>query len=80
MFSGEMDDYAVVFFEGLAVRAIIVFRRETLAGVAAALKKRHPNQDKVLQLGQADFNKIIGNPEAFEEHGVTCFLPASQNA
>ena len=32
-FNDQMDDYAVVFFEGLDVRAILLFRRETLAGV-----------------------------------------------
>ena len=80
VFSGETDDYAVVFFEGFDVRAIILFRRESLAGVCAALKKRHPDQERVLQLGQANFNKIVGNPGAFEEYGVTCFLPASQTA
>lgn len=79
-FSGEVDDYAVVFFEGFDVRAIILFRRETLAGVCAALKKRHPEQDRVLQLGQANFKKIVSDPEAFEAHGVTCYLPASQTA
>ena len=75
VFTNEMDDYAVVFFEALDVRAIILFRRETLSGVCEALKKRHPNQDRVLHVYQADFNKLIHNPEAFEAHGVTCFLP-----
>ena len=78
-FSGEMDDYAVVFFEDLDVRAIIVFRRETLAQVCAALKKKHPDQDRVLQLGQGDFKRIIGNPDAFEAYGVTCYLPIAKS-
>ena len=77
-FSGGVDDYAVVFFVGLDIRAIIVFRRETIAEVCAALKKRHPNQDRTLQLGQADFNKIISNPEVFERLAA-CFLPKAKS-
>jgi len=75
MFSGEMDDYAVVFFEGPEVRAIIVFRRETLGSVCLELKKRHPNQDSVLQLTQADFNKLILDQKLFAKLGVSCFVP-----
>lgn len=74
-FTAETDSYAVVFFEGLDIQAIIVFSRETLSEVCAALKKRHPDQEKCLQLGQTNFKKIIGDQELFAKLGVTCFLP-----
>jgi hypothetical protein len=80
VFSGEMDDCAVVFFEGLDVRAIVVFRRETLGAVCAALRKRHPNQETVLQLTKADFDSLVSAPDDFEKLGVTCFLPKQETA
>ena len=79
-FGGGMDDYAVVFFEGLGIRAILLFRRETIGSVCALLKKRHLNQDRTLQLGQVDFNKIVGNARLFEAIGVSCYLPKAGTA
>lgn len=73
VFSDNIDDYAVVFFEDLEVRAIIVFCRETLSQVCAALKKRHANQDKTLHIYQANLNTILANPTAFAALGVTCY-------
>jgi hypothetical protein len=61
------DDYALVFFEGFDVRAVVVFPRETLGRVCVALKKRHPNQEKTLQLTQANFNNLIGHAEKFDK-------------
>lgn len=75
IFSEDMDDYAVVFFEGLDVRVIIVFQRETLGEVCAALRKRHPNQERVLLLTQANLNTLVGRAEEFEQFGVRCFIP-----
>jgi hypothetical protein len=77
-FSDELDDYAIVFYEGLEVRAIIVFRRETLGAVCAALQKRHGGQERTLQLTQVDFNRLIGAPEKFEKYSVSCFVPRKQ--
>jgi len=74
-FSGDIDDYALVFFEGLDVRAIVVFRRETLTQVCAALRKRHPNQETTVQITQTNFNELISDPEEFASLGVTCYLP-----
>ncbi|MGL4465285.1 MAG: hypothetical protein ACRC1K_24275 [Planctomycetia bacterium] len=77
-FSAEQDDYAVVFFEDFDIQAVVLFRRESLAQVCKALMKRHPDQDRVLQLTEANFKEIVGDPGKFEVFGVTCFLPASQ--
>ena len=75
IFSDDMDDYAVVFFEGLDVRAILIFQRETLGEVCATLKKRHPNQERVLLLTQANFITLVSRSEEFERFGVRSLPP-----
>jgi hypothetical protein len=57
------------------VRAIVVFRRETLTQICAALRKRHPEQERTLQITQAKFNKLISDPDEFESLAVTCYIP-----
>jgi len=73
-FNGETDDYALVFFEGFDVLGMVVFPRETIAAVCATLKKRHPNQENVLQLTRANFKSIIGRVEEFERLGIRCYI------
>ncbi|MEX2093285.1 MAG: hypothetical protein WD971_11445 [Pirellulales bacterium] len=68
----------MVFFEGLEVRAIVIFARETLCDVCAVLKKKHPNQDKVLLFTQANFNQLLAYPEHFEALGVKSFIPGER--
>jgi hypothetical protein len=79
-FSDETNDYALVVFEGFDVRGILIFRRETLGDVCAALKKRHPNPESVLQFTQANFNHILSRPAEFELLGVRVFLPRATPA
>ncbi len=49
------DRYALVLFEALDLVAMIVFDREGLERVCAALKKRHPRQDLTLQFTSANY-------------------------
>jgi hypothetical protein len=79
-FTAEMDDYAVVFYEGMELRAAIIFRRETLAAVCSKLKKRHPSQWTVLQLTRLDYLKIVGDSAGFESIGVRCYMPKGEPA
>jgi hypothetical protein len=73
-FSDETDDYALLILEAFDIRALLVFRRETLGHVCAALKKKHPNQAEVLQFTQVNFNQIISRSDEFERLGVRMFL------
>ena len=75
-FAGEMDDYAVVFFEGFDVTAVVVFAREHIAAVCGRLGKRHPHQDRGLQLTRANLRAILADEAAFAVLGVRCFVPA----
>ena len=67
------DRYALVVFEGLEAKSLLVFERDHLADVGQALNKRHPNEDTTLQLGQADYRAIMGDPEKFANLGVQVF-------
>jgi hypothetical protein len=69
------DDYAVVAFNGLTLRAIVVFRLADLPKVYLELGKRHGKKDTTLHLGTGAPAKIISDPARFEPFGVTCFLP-----
>lgn len=78
-FRGEMDAYAIVFFEELEPTHVIVFQRENLEKVCRQLGKRHPHQDSILQLTRRNFQTILANPEEFEQLGVKVIpLPKPQ--
>ena len=64
------DRYALVLFEALDLVAMIVFDREGLERVCAALKKRHPRQDLTLQFTSANYRAIAAEPECFVGLGV----------
>jgi len=64
------DRYALVFFEALDVLGLIVFDREHIADVGAALNKRHPGQDVTLQLTAANYRAIAADPERFAALGA----------
>lgn len=59
---GGCDRYALVVFEALDARSLIVFDHAYLADVGHALGKRHPDQEDVLQLGQANYLALIADP------------------
>ena len=69
----DPDDFAVVFFEALLPVSAIVFGREQLLGVCTRLKKRHPNQDRTLQLTQANYRQLLAERDAFAPLGVQLF-------
>ena len=68
--SDGCDRYALVFFEALDVLGLIVFDRDRIADVGAALKKRHPGQDVTLQLTAANYRAITGDPARFAGLGA----------
>lgn len=73
LFNQGIDDYAVVFFEDMNVRAIVLFPKETILQVCSRLKKRHPRQEESLQITQANFKTLINDSAHFEDLGVQCF-------
>jgi hypothetical protein len=79
MFSPDVDDYVLVIFEDLRLRAMLKFTREGLEQVCMALKKRHPNQRTTLQLTRANVVALLRDQDRFAEFGVTCFTFPAQD-
>jgi hypothetical protein len=67
---GGCDRYALVFFEGLDAKTLVVFDHTRMADVGRALGKRHPDQENTLQMGQANYRAILINPDRFRDVGV----------
>ena len=61
------DVYALGVFEALDVKSLLVFDKERLLEVGAALGKRHPGQGEVLQLTQSNYRTIVGEQPRFAE-------------
>jgi hypothetical protein len=66
----QMDAYAIVFYESLLPVAVAQLPARRLAEVGAALGKRHPNQDRSLQLTRANYMRLLGEPTTFRPLGV----------
>jgi len=64
------DRYALVVFEGLNVRSMLVFDAHRLAAVGSALGKRHPDQDRMLALTQANYRSLCADPDRYAPLGV----------
>ncbi len=77
IFPPEADDYALVVFESFELRAVLTFPREALAAVGRLLGKRHPHQERTLQLTNRNFRDILAKREAFETVGVGVYQPAA---
>lgn len=73
-FTEVIDDYAVVFFEDLDLRAAILFPRETIAAVCGKLGKKHRDRDRTLQLTSVNFQKLLAAPDDFSKLGVRILL------
>ena len=69
-FSGNVDDYALVVFEAFAMMEVLIFRRETIAEVCRVLGKRHPGQDRGLQLTRRNVMQILRDRGLYEKLGV----------
>ena len=72
-FTPQMDQYAVVIIEALRPTTVLIFARDTLADVCAALGKRHPDQVTTLQLTQRNVLQILAAPAAFGALGARVF-------
>lgn len=68
--TAEMDAYALVTFEAIAPISVIWFDAATLAAVGARLGKRHPNQDRTLQLTRRNALAVLADPAGYASLGV----------
>lgn len=69
-FDPDVDAYALMLIEGLEPRAVLWFERNTLRDVCAALGKRHPDQDRLLQLTPSNVKGLITDRATFRPLGV----------
>jgi hypothetical protein len=74
-FDGRADDHALVIFEGMELIAILCFPREAIAEVCKRLGKRHPNQERSLQLTQLNYQAIIDDAGSFEKLNMRVYRP-----
>ncbi len=71
------DRYALVLFEGFRPLGVLIFPPE-LTAINAALGKRAPAQDSVLQFTRANYFKIMANREGFEALGMRIWCPPDE--
>lgn len=76
LFTEDMDQYAIVFYEAMALTAIVIFCRETIGDVCRELGKRHPDQNRCLDVYKKNLDAILSDPERFEELGVEVYVPS----
>jgi hypothetical protein len=68
--SGGADRYALVIFENLEPKAVLVFNRGTLAAVGERLGKRHGERDVTLALTRRNYRQLLAERDAFRALGV----------
>lgn len=73
-FEAGLDDYALVIYVGFRLEAVLIFSRETIGQVCAALGKRHPDQNTTLQFTQRNYAAIVRDHVDFRSLGVDVFL------
>jgi hypothetical protein len=72
-FPDGVDEYALVVFESLQVKSVLVFRQETINQVCALLRKKHPDQDRTLQFTQRNYKTILARRAEFAALDVEIF-------
>lgn len=71
--TADMDEYGIVFFEGLLPVSVIIFPTDRLEPIGAALGKKHPNQTTTLQLTRGNYRQLISERDRFAQLGVRTF-------
>jgi len=56
-----------------SVKSLVVFDADHLAAIGASLGKRHPDQQHVLALTQANYQALVADPRRFVSLGVRLF-------
>ena len=73
IFPSMVDEYALVIFVALQLKAVIIFQRETLSQVCSLLAKAHPNQDTTLQFTKRNYETILSEKSKFEKLGLEVY-------
>ena len=71
----ELHWYALAIFEGFELRAVFAFPHDQMATIGRELAKRHPDQDRMLQLTRTNYHRILTHPERFETLGMRVLVP-----
>jgi len=74
-FRGDCDRYALVVFVAFEIVAVLIFRKETIGRVCAALGKRHRDQDQTLQFGKRNLGQLLAMPDRGASLGVDIWTP-----
>lgn len=74
-FRGGCERFALVVYEALDARALLVFSADTIAAVNARLAKRHRNLDVCLGLTQRNYAEIVTSAGEFSPLGVEVLWP-----
>lgn len=72
---GGAELHALVTYEGLAPRAVIVFSRRTLATVGERLGGRRALSEATLRLTEREYRLLLDQREAFAALGVAVHVP-----
>lgn len=72
-FSPGVNRYALVIFESLEPTGVLIFSSDTLRDVCRRLGKRHPNQDRTLQVTQVNVRRLREERHEFAALGVAVF-------
>lgn len=70
-----VEQYALVIFEGFEVIGVVMFTLDRLKELGNLLRKRHPNQDKLLQFTARNWRAIRDDPAFFAAAGVEVWFP-----
>ncbi len=73
LFPESVNEYALIIFVSLELKAIIVFKRGTLGQVCSLLGKKHPNQDTTLQFTKRNYKMILAEKAKFEDLGLEIY-------
>jgi len=69
----EMTDYAIVFCEALLPVAVVIFPVLGFRAVCEALGRKHPNQERTLQLTRVNYRAIVSEPAKFAPLAVRVY-------
>jgi hypothetical protein len=69
-----MNFYAIVFFEALLPKSVIIFPAHNLAAVGRALNKRHGKLVTYLSFTRANYRQILNNVSLFKTLDVSVYV------
>lgn len=72
-FRQGVDLYALLIVEALDARTLLVFERDTVGSVAAALGKKHPDQDTTIQFTRVNYQQLLREEEKLAGLGVQIY-------